>query len=168
ERDVAALVRRLPEGPVILVGHSLGATIALRVAADTDVRDRIAGVIAFAPYDTVRTPLRTRIAARELPAGPLFSLAMLVLRFRGVGPYSAVAAASRLRCPLLVIHGDSDRIAPPSEGRAIAEAGRGRFELLERVEHADHELREPVRVRDACQGFLASVARGRPPLSNGP
>ena len=158
EADVAALIDRLPNGPVVLVGHSLGATIALRVATETNVRDRIVGVVAIAPYDTVRTPLRNRVTARELPAGPLLSLALVWLRALGVRPLSTVAAARALKCPLLVIHGDRDRIAPPEEGRAIAEAGRGTFLLIEGVEHADHETREPKRVADACAAFLASIS----------
>lgn len=156
ERDLADLIRRLPDGPVILVGHSLGATVAIRCAALTDAAPRIAGVVAIAPYDTVRSPLRGRLLVRDLPAGPLLSLAVAALRLCGVRAVSTLEAARLLRAPLAVLHGDGDRISPPREGHAIADAGRGTLVVFEGVEHVDHEQRRPELFDDACRRLLTS------------
>ena len=43
---------------------------------------------------------------------------------RVLGPAEARAAAARVRCPALVIHGDDDRIAPLSDGRALGRGAR--------------------------------------------
>jgi pimeloyl-ACP methyl ester carboxylesterase len=159
EADIAELLRRLPAGPVVLVGHSLGAVVALRTAASEP--DRVAGVIAIAPYDTFETPLRMRLAARELPSGLTVRLAVGVLRLLGVRRTSGLAAARAVRCPLLVLQGGRDRISPPAEAAAIAEAGRGRLETFLDAEHADHEFREPARFAACCRDFVAGVARER-------
>jgi uncharacterized protein len=153
ERDIAQLVERLPDGPVLLVGHSLGATIAIAAAS---LAPRVLGVIAMAPYDTVRTPLRSRLVVRDLPAGLCVTLALLVLRAFGAQQYSTIDAARRLRCPLLVLHGANDRIVPVAEAEAIARAGKGEFVLVADAEHADIEQRE-----DYARACLAFASRDR-------
>ncbi|MFO0829882.1 MAG: alpha/beta fold hydrolase [Phycisphaerales bacterium] len=158
EHDLAALVERCPDGPIVLVGHSLGATIAIRCAADTPAASRVAGVVAIAPFDTVVTPIRQRLLHRDLPAGVFLRLAMLVLRAFGVTRRSTIECARRLRPPLLVIHGEHDRVAPPDEGRAIAEAARGRFVLLHETDHLNHDERHPTTVADVASVFLDEIA----------
>jgi pimeloyl-ACP methyl ester carboxylesterase/predicted glycosyltransferase len=53
--------------------------------------------------------------------------------------------ASRVRCPVLVLHGDRDRVAFVGGGKALAEAAGGRFVLLEGSGHLP-QARLPVRV----------------------
>ena len=53
--------------------------------------------------------------------------------------------ASRVRCPVLVLHGDRDRVASVGCGKALAEAAGGRFVLLEGSGHLP-QARLPVRV----------------------
>jgi pimeloyl-ACP methyl ester carboxylesterase/predicted glycosyltransferase len=67
--------------------------------------------------------------------------------------------AGRVRCPVLVLHGDRDRIISAKCGRALADATGGRFVLLEGSGHLPM-ARIPVRInleiRDA-------IALGRSP-----
>ena len=69
-RTWSALLERLErarrETAVMVIGRSLGATVAILAAAETD---RIAGVVAVAPYETLRVPLRQRLRLRGLPSG---------------------------------------------------------------------------------------------------
>ncbi len=143
-RDIDQLIATLPPGPVILVGHSLGATIAMQVASQGFERQRIAGVIAIAPYDTLATAIGCRLAARDLPRGIALRLAMALLRLRGIDPPSTLDAARAVSAPLLVLHGARDRMAPAIDAKAIAEAGRGEYVEMPDVEHADHHLRHPA------------------------
>ncbi len=159
EQDMLELLGRLPPGPVVLVGHSLGAVVALRTAAAAP--DRVAGVIAIAPYDSFETPLRMRLAARELPRGLTLRLVVACLRLAGIRPTSGLEAARAMGSPLLVVQGGRDRVSPPEEAAAIAEAGHGRLELFADAEHADHEFREPARFSACCKAFVAHVARER-------
>ncbi len=152
EADCAELVGRLGGGArVVLAGHSMGATLAIRVAA-ADRTGRIAAVVAIAPYDTVRTPLRCRLVARDLPAGPFVGMTLAALAAFGIGRPSTRAAAAALRVPLLVIAGEADRVVPCEESRGIAEAGRGEFVAVAGGEHADLDRDEAA--GRAIEGFV--------------
>jgi pimeloyl-ACP methyl ester carboxylesterase len=159
--DIDRLIAALPPGPVVLAGHSLGATIAIRVAASGNERDRVRGVIAIAPYDTVRTPIGARLAARELPGGPLLDAAMAILQMRGIVPSSTVEAARSLRVPLVVLQGEHDRLSPRVEAEAIvaaAPAGTASLVLFPDTEHADHHLRQPERFEEIVRTLLRSAS----------
>ena len=65
--------------------------------------------------------------------------------------------ASRVRCPVLVIHGTDDRINPHSDGAALAKATGGRLETVQDAGHLPH-ARKPVQVNLALREF----AEGRP------
>jgi pimeloyl-ACP methyl ester carboxylesterase/predicted glycosyltransferase len=67
--------------------------------------------------------------------------------------------AANLDCPVLVIHGDSDKIAPPRDGRALARLSGGRLERILGAGHVPHG-RKPVQVNLALRGF-AEEAFGR-------
>jgi pimeloyl-ACP methyl ester carboxylesterase/predicted glycosyltransferase len=69
----------------------------------------------------------------------------LVLTRQGLGPDEARELASRVRCPVLVIHGEHDAIASASLGIALAEHTGGQLVLLEGSSHAPH-VRDPVKV----------------------
>ncbi len=52
---------------------------------------------------------------------------------------------ARVRCPVLVLHGDEDAIHPLAQGAALAEATGGRLVTLEGSGHCPH-VRDPVKV----------------------
>ena len=68
ERDLLALLERLGEGPVVLVGYSMGAVIAIEAAARAAAPGGIIGVVAYAPYCDFHASLRRRM--RCLPCMP--------------------------------------------------------------------------------------------------
>lgn len=124
--DLRGLLERLGAGRTALVGWSMGAEIAIAAAADgADLR----GVVAISPYRTIAAALRRRVRLLGL-ARPVDDLALLLLRARGLRPRDAVADASRLTVPLLVVHGRSDDLSPLDDARAIAGAAP-RGELIE-------------------------------------
>jgi pimeloyl-ACP methyl ester carboxylesterase len=55
--DVAAVARQLPNGKIILVGHSMGAPVALE--ATRRIGDRVIGIIAVDSLKTIGQPLPT-------------------------------------------------------------------------------------------------------------
>lgn len=158
EADVAALLETLGEaGPLVLAGHSMGATLAIRAAAG-DRAGRIAAVVAIAPYDTVRTPLACRLVARELPAGPFVPATLATLAALGIGRPSTIAAAAALGRPLLVVAGDRDRVVPIDESRRIAEAGRGELVAIAGGEHSDLDRDEAA--GRAIDSFMTRIPLG--------
>ena len=64
------------------------------------------------------------------------------------------AAAARVRCPVLVIHGVEDAISPHSRGAALAEATRGKLVLLEGAGHIPL-ARDPVKINLLLRDFIA-------------
>lgn len=64
--------------------------------------------------------------------------------------------AARVCCPVLVVHGDDDRISPLRRGRALAEATGGELVVLEGSGHVPL-ARDPVRVNLLLRRFVESV-----------
>ncbi len=60
---------------------------------------------------------------------------------------------ARIRCPVLVIHGDRDAISPHARGVALAEATAGRLVTMEGSGHSPH-VRDPVKVNLLLRDFM--------------
>jgi pimeloyl-ACP methyl ester carboxylesterase len=65
-------------------------------------------------------------------------------------------------CPVLVVHGDDDRISPVRCGRALAEATGGALVVLEGAGHIPM-ARDPVQVNLLLREFVESLPGGRRP-----
>jgi pimeloyl-ACP methyl ester carboxylesterase/predicted glycosyltransferase len=61
---------------------------------------------------------------------------------------------ARVRCPVLVMHGDEDAIRPHAQGVALAEATRGEFVTLDGAGHLP-QARDPVKVNLLLRDFIA-------------
>jgi pimeloyl-ACP methyl ester carboxylesterase len=64
----------------------------------------------------------------------------------------------RVRCPVLVVHGDEDAIRPLADGARLAELVGGKLVTMEGSGHAPH-VRDPVRVNLFLRDF---IGRSRP------
>jgi len=73
-------------------------------------------------------------------------------------PERAAELARRLRCPVLVVHGDQDAIRPLANGAKLAELAGGELVTLEGSGHAPH-VRDPVEVNLLLRDF---IRRSRP------
>jgi pimeloyl-ACP methyl ester carboxylesterase len=174
--DLRALLERLGDGPIVLVGHSMGAVMAIEAAGLQESSPStshhvapgespaaqcrpIAGVIAYGPYVDFHRSLRGRLGAAGLPTRPITDLAMLVHRAMGLRPRGvSIEAIKRLPCPMLIFQGSEDCVAPPEEARMIAEAAPD-ARLIE-IPGADHlNAHEVDRARhDAAVGeFLKCI-----------
>jgi pimeloyl-ACP methyl ester carboxylesterase/predicted glycosyltransferase len=65
----------------------------------------------------------------------------------------ALALCARVRCPVLVIHGDEDAVSPHERGSELARATGGRLVTLAGAGHAP-SARDPVRVNLLIDDFL--------------
>ena len=112
KRDLRRVVAGLPPGPVVLMGTSLGAAVALQEAA---ADPRITSVIAAEAFSDLRT-VATERAPWFLPP-PVVRKAFQVAEQRGgflVDAVSPMEAARAIRVPVLLIHGADDRETPPA------------------------------------------------------
>ena len=104
-RAMRAWLRARGSEPVVYLGASLGAAVAVRLAAE----EPPAALVLEAPFASVQA-----MANATLPgAGWLF-------RTR----YDALGTVGRVRAPVLVLHGDADEVVPYRQGRAVFEAAR--------------------------------------------
>ena len=65
-------------------------------------------------------------------------------------------SCARVRCPVLVVHGDEDAIRPHAQGAALAEATGGRLVTLAGSGHLP-QARDPVRVNLSIREFVESL-----------
>jgi pimeloyl-ACP methyl ester carboxylesterase len=72
-----------------------------------------------------------------------------------------VEICSRIRCPVLVLHGDEDRIRPHAHGAELTELTGGRLVTLEGSGHFPH-ARDPVKVNLLIREFVESLGRRTP------
>jgi pimeloyl-ACP methyl ester carboxylesterase/predicted glycosyltransferase len=68
-------------------------------------------------------------------------------------PKAAAEQARRLRCPVLVIHGDRDAVRPHAAGARLAELSGGTLVTIEGGGHAPH-VRDPVKVNLLLRDFV--------------
>jgi pimeloyl-ACP methyl ester carboxylesterase/predicted glycosyltransferase len=69
-------------------------------------------------------------------------------------PEEARTLAARVRCPVLVVHGEDDAIVSVTRGIALAEQTAGELVVLEGSGHAPH-VRDPVKVNLLLRDFIA-------------
>ena len=79
-----------------------------------------------------------------------------------LGEEAVRGLASRVRCPVLVVHGDRDRISPHARGVALADATGGTLVTLEGAGHLP-QARDPVQMNKLLREFAESVRPSLPP-----
>jgi uncharacterized protein len=126
-RDARAALAALRDRPgvaperLFYLGESLGAAVALAVALEA----RPAGLVMRSPFTNILD-----MARLQYPMIP----EMLV-----PDAYPSLRRVSGLACPLLVLHGDNDRLIPLAHGQAVFDAAPApkRMEILPGAGHND-------------------------------
>ncbi|WP_019545537.1 alpha/beta hydrolase family protein [Streptomyces sulphureus] len=138
--DLDAAVRyavRYGARRVVLLGWSSGATMALRTACESPLRERIAGLVLDSPVLDPAAALRALAAAHHVPKA-LLPLAARAARGEAENPaQESVVEPSHLRVPTLLVHGPDDTVADWEGSRALAAARPARV-TLHTVPHAPH------------------------------
>jgi pimeloyl-ACP methyl ester carboxylesterase len=104
--------------PVVLLGWSMGAAMAIEAATRVDV----AGVIADSPYRHPTQAIAGTMREQGLPAWPCGDLAWVVLCLRWPRLWQ-VNVPKRLRelsCPVLMLCGEADTVTPVEAVRDMA------------------------------------------------
>lgn len=146
---------------IALLGHSVGAGAVLLAAARRGEAAAVVSVSAFAhPADMMRRWL----AAKRIPELPAHYILRHVEReighrFDDIAPIRSIA---RLRCPVLLVHGEHDTVVPAAEARRIhAACEPGAADLL--MLPGDHEsFVELEREIPAVIAFLQRACALRP------
>jgi uncharacterized protein len=128
KQDLGRVIDSIDHGPVVLIGTSLGAAVALQRTADDR---RVSAVVAAETFTDLRT-----IASQRAPF--FFTSSMLTQAFqlaeaRGefeVDAVSPVKAAAHITAPVLLIHGEQDADTSPEHSRRVYAALRGLKRLI--------------------------------------
>lgn len=116
------------QGPILLLGTSLGAAVALQTAAEDH---RVAVVVAVATFSDLRTVASERAPffASKGNIDSALAIAEGLGKFK-VDDVSPVLAAARIGIPVLVIHGEDDKETPPAHSVRVYGALHGPKQLL--------------------------------------
>jgi len=135
------LARRHPGRARYVFGHSLGGAIAIDLAAKVEDEQ---GVIVEGTFTSI-PDVASSMKWGWLPVGPL-----ITQRFE------SVKKVARVNSPLLVVHGDNDRLIQSELGKKLYEAatGRKRFLLVEGGSHYSTMSVGRERYREAVKEFF--------------
>ena len=160
KRDLQRVVDGLEAGPIILVGTSLGAAVALQEAA---LDSRVTAVIAAEVFSDLRTVAMER--APSFFTRDIIERAFRVAEQQGHFDINAVSpeeAAAQIKIPVVLVHGANDVDTPPDHSRRVFDAlgGPKRLILVPGARH-NQSLRADVwgDIEHWVDDVLASVAR---------
>ena len=127
KRDLGRAIAGL-DAPVLVMGTSLGAAVAMQAAADDR---RIAAVIAVAVFSDLETIATDRapffFTARSI--GAAIEAAGQAAAFNP-DEVSPLRAAARITVPVMLIHGAQDRETSPDHSRRVYAALKARRSLV--------------------------------------
>ncbi len=163
-RDVDAAIRhavRHGARRVVLLGWSTGATMALRAAEHSTMRDHIAGLVLDSPVLSWEATLRALARARHTPP-PLLPLAVRAAQGRAglhADRVAEITDPERLDVPTLIIHGPGDRVAPWEFSRMLAERRPDRVALhtVPGAPHAAMWNPDPEEYEERLRRFLTPL-----------
>jgi pimeloyl-ACP methyl ester carboxylesterase len=163
-RDLDAAIRyavRYGARRVVLYGWSTGATMALRAAAHSALRERVSGLVLDSPVLSWEATLRALAQARHTPE-PLLPLAVRAAQGRAglhTDHVGAPVDPERLTVPTLIVHGPDDTVAPWTYSRRLA-ARRPDLIALHAVPDAPHGAMwnaDPQQYEERLRRFLTPL-----------
>ena len=126
----------ITQNRIVLYGESLGSGVAVRLAAQRE----FAGLILEAPFTSVAEVAQYHYAV--IPASAL-------VRDR----FDSLACIGHIKAPILILHGEQDRIVPLRFGRALFDAAPEPKELW-LAREAGHENLARYGAIEAVLDFL--------------
>ena len=128
KHDLRRVLDALGEQQVVLFGVSLGAAVAFQEAADDP---RVTAIVSVSTFADLRTVARDRapFIASEAQIQAAFALVEKEGRFV-VDEASPVRAASRIRVPVLLLHGAADDETRPLHSQRVHDALAGPKRLV--------------------------------------
>ncbi|WP_128436620.1 alpha/beta hydrolase [Streptomyces cyaneus] len=163
-RDLDAAMRyavRYGAKQLVLLGWSTGATMALRAAAHSGLRDHVSGLVLDSPVLSWEATLRALATARHTPSA-LLPLAVRAAQGRtglNIDRVTDTGAPGRLTVPTLIFHGPDDRVAPWTLSRRLAEA-HPNLVAINTVKNAPHAAMwnaDPESYEESLRRFITPL-----------
>jgi pimeloyl-ACP methyl ester carboxylesterase len=153
--EADALAEELTEGPLVLVGSSMGGWLMLLVALRLRLRHRVAGLVGIAPAPDF-TEWGFSAGEQALLAGGKTLLRPNEYGYEPTPTYPlfwADGQANRLldapiplTCPVRLLHGQADTVVPPGLSLQLAERLASTDVQVTLVKDGDHRLSTPEQI----------------------
>jgi pimeloyl-ACP methyl ester carboxylesterase len=129
-------------GNTLYMGVSLGAAVAIRLAAETSSPK---GAALIAPFASLVDMARL--------VHPVITIGGRLVGNR----FHSMSYVSRIGCPLIILHGSEDALVPPAQGRKLFAAAAEPKQFAE-IPGADHlDLGDTPEFWDALCGWLDAL-----------
>ncbi|HEX9369665.1 MAG TPA: alpha/beta hydrolase [Roseiflexaceae bacterium] len=163
EAAVAYAIDRVPGARLGLIGYSMGASVAILLAAR---EPRVEAIVADSPFTGIAEVVAHAAAQRRLPARLVVPLADALTswrygyRFDAVRPVEVVGAISPR--PLLLIHSSADSIIPVSHVHDFYAAARDPKErwVVDGVDHCGAYFADRAGYVDRIAAFFERYLAG--------
>ena len=147
--------------PIILSGLSMGAATVL-MASGLPLPENVACIIADSPYSSPGEIIEKVCADLHYPVSlcrPFLHLAALIYGQFRLNGCTAKEAVSQAKVPVLLIHGEDDRLVPCSMSHDIAAccASQATVSTFPEAGHGLSYLIDPVRYEKAVCSFLQTI-----------
>jgi fermentation-respiration switch protein FrsA (DUF1100 family) len=133
------------EESIVLMGQSLGGAVAVDLAA----KDGARGLVLVSSFTSVPA-----VASQHLPWLP----ASWVMTER----FNSLKKIRQYDGPLLICHGDADRVIPFEQGEALYAAAKSTQKQFVRHTGGDHNDPPPEEYRAALDAFLDALPAEKP------
>lgn len=154
-------LEQLNGGSYVLVGGSMGSVIALAAAASqAPIAEHIVGVIAYAPYIDLHPALIGRLRIAAYPTRPVTDFTLWLMRLFKRVPLSLTDEPGSVKCPVLLVAGEKDIIAPPKVARELAQKiPRSQLCIVPDVEHCDVWEQQSQQIQEHVMQFFGEVTQ---------
>lgn len=129
---------------LFLLGHSVGAAATLLLASR---RQDLSGVVSISAFAHPAELMRRQMQSHHIPYMPIGWLVLqyvqwaIKARFDDIAPRNTIR---RVSCPVLLVHGEKDKVVPPADAHKIyANRLDERVELL-LLPKAGHDSRRAI------------------------
>lgn len=158
KEDLRRVMDAMKPGPIVLIGSSYGAAVALQNAA---VDRRVSAVVAAETFSDLRTVVRERAPFFFTPGtiDQTIRLAELKGHFQ-MDAVSPVLAARTITAPVLLVHGALDTATRPDHSRRVFAALAGPKRLI-LVPGAGHNESLQGKIWEEIDCWLDSVLGAR-------
>ena len=147
--------------PIILSGLSMGAATVL-MTTELDLPDNVACVIADSPYSSPISIIEKVAKDQHYPirlCRPFAYLGAMIFGNFALGSCTAKEAVRKARIPILLLHGEDDRLVPCSMSLEIAAccASKVHVATFPDAGHGLCYITDPIRYERTVSNFLNSV-----------